>query len=83
MSPFGSYIGATAARQILELAPDEQWRALRAIEILAEYPATIGLPHWVGEDGRTNYLRQIQEWSVTFFIDHADRRVLVLEIKRY
>ena len=83
MSPYGSYIGATAARQMLELAADEQWRALRAVEILAEHPYTTGLPHWIGEDGRTNYLRQVHEWSLTFSIDHADRRVLVLEIKRY
>ena len=82
MSSFDFLIGATASRQLLDLSPEEQWRAFRAIEILAEHPFTTGLPFWIGNDGHTNYRRQVHDWALTFSIDHADRKVRVLELER-
>ena len=83
MSPFALLIAQTAARQLIELPVDDHQWALRAMEILAEHPYTTGLPSWVGEDGRKNYLRQVHDWTLTFTVDHADRKVLVVEIWRY
>lgn len=81
MKPFGFLIAETASRQLLELPLEQQWQALRAVEILAEHPFTTGLPHWEGDDGRRNHLRRINDWSITFSIDHADRNVRILEIE--
>ncbi len=83
MKPFGLLIARSAAWQMIQLPPDEHQGALHAMEILADHPFTAGLPSWTGEDGRTNYLRQVHDWTLTFAVDHAVRQVHVLEIKRY
>jgi hypothetical protein len=81
MSSFDFLIGATASRQLLDFSPGDQWRAFHAIEILSDHPYATGLPHWVGADGQTNYRRQIRDWALTFSIDHAERKVRILEIE--
>jgi hypothetical protein len=75
-------IGEEACQQILWLPPDEQWRALSAIEYVARHPSTSGLPYWRAEDARTHYLRFVNGWAVTFWIDEAEGSVRIIALDR-
>jgi hypothetical protein len=83
MSSFEPLLGATASRHLLELPADEQWAVFRAIEELARHPFTTGLAHWIDAEGRENFLRFIDGWEITFFIDHADRKLRIVDLSRY
>lgn len=82
MTPFDFFVGAVVSRKLLALSADEQRQAVAAFESLASHPFTTGLPHWVGEDGHTRYLRAMDGWLVSFRIDHAERNVRILDLDR-
>lgn len=79
MRPFEFLLNSKSARIMVELPADEQQAALRAFDILADHPFTTGLPHWTDGDGRENYLRFIHSWAITFYVDHAERKVRVVD----
>lgn len=80
MSSFRFVIGEEAARQILWMAPNEQWQAWAAIESLSRNPNPAMLPDWRAEDGRAHYLRNVHGGILTFWIDDAERTIRVLAV---
>lgn len=82
MRPFELFVGAVVSRKLVALPADEAWQVLAACEALANHSYTTGLAHWVGEDGHTRYLREVQGWLITFRIDHAESSVRILDVDR-
>ena len=80
MKPFQLLLGEEASQQILWLPPEEQWHAFRAIQTIVQNPFTTGLPYWRAEDGRTHHLRSVHGWTVTFWVDDADRSIRIVAI---
>ncbi|MBI5771590.1 MAG: hypothetical protein HZA93_27700 [Verrucomicrobia bacterium] len=82
MRPFEFLLNATATTRLIELPADEQWAAVQAFQAMADHPFTTGLPHWTDPAGRENHLRFVQGWMITFAIDHAERKIRIVDFTK-